>query len=301
MPVCRDIIAVLSPIRFAGDENAPADTLLQLGKDTAVAGSLLWCADKNREKLKDVEQGTVILSESSFQWLSEQGYPSGLNLVVVENPRRAFLQTVKAFFLNSRFEAGIQVTAQIHRSVHMQPDTVQIGHHTVIEKDVQIGKNVRIGHNTVILAGTVIADHVSIGSNCTIGGVGFGYEKDENGQYELIPHIGNVEIHEYAEIGNNVCIDRGVLGATRIGRNVKIDNLVHIAHGVEIGENSLVIANAMIAGSARIGKNVWVAPSSNIMQNIHIGDDALIGTASNVLKTVEPGAVMAGNPAKRIR
>lgn len=301
MPVCRDIIRTLSPLHFEGDENASVDTLIQLGKDIPAAGTLLWCADKNREKLKEVQAGTLILSRDSYEWLKEQGYPENLNLIVVENPRRAFLKTVKTFFYQAAFKAGIQASAQIHPSVLLDREAVQIGHHVVIEEGVTLGREVRIGHNTVILAGSIIGDHVSIGSNCTIGGVGFGYEKDEDGQYELIPHIGHVEIEAYAEIGNNVCIDRGVLGSTRIGRNVKIDNLVHIAHGVEIDENSLVIANAMVAGSARIGKNVWVAPSSSIMQNIRIGDNALIGTASNVLKEVEAGAVMAGNPAKRIR
>jgi UDP-3-O-[3-hydroxymyristoyl] glucosamine N-acyltransferase len=84
-------------------------------------------------------------------------------------------------------------------------------------------------------------------------------------------------------------------------KRIKVDNLVHIAHGVKVGENSLVIAHAMIAGSVNIGKNVWVAPSSSIMQKINVGDDSLIGMGSNVLKDVEKGTVVAGNPAKKIR
>lgn len=107
-------------------------------------------------------------------------------------------------------------------------------------------------HNTVILKDTIIEDNVVIGANNTIGGVGFGYEKDREGNFELIPHIGNVHIKRNVEIGNNTCIDRAVLGSTILEENVKVDNLVHIAHGVFVGRNSVVIANAMVAGSVNI-------------------------------------------------
>ena len=170
----------------------------------------------------------------------------------------------------------------------------------MIESDVIIGNNVRINHNTTILSDTVIHDNVSIGCNCTIGGVGFGYEMNAEGSYDVIPHIGNVEIMSGVEIGNNVCIDRAVLGSTLLKENVKVDNLVHIAHGVEIGENSLIIANAMIAGSVTIGKNVWIAPSSSIIQKLNIGDDSLVGIGSTVLKDVDKSTIVAGSPAKKI-
>lgn len=301
MPLCADIIARLQPVAFHGDEQAPVDEILQLGTDVPHARSIVWCADKNREKLREVELGTVIVSQESYAFVSSEGLTGSVNWIVVEQPRRAFLQVVKVFFYRTNEERIIQPTAQIHASAQIDRPTAAIGHNVIIEANVRIGKNATIGHNTVILAGTEIGDDVSIGNNNTIGGVGFGYEKDEDGTYELIPHIGNVRIDDQAEIGNNVAIDRAVLGSTVIGKNVKIDNLVHIAHGVQIGENSLVIANAMVAGSVKIGKNVWVAPSSSIIQNIAIGDDALIGMASNVLKPVEAGSVFAGNPAKKIR
>jgi UDP-3-O-[3-hydroxymyristoyl] glucosamine N-acyltransferase len=301
MPVCADIIALLQPSAFSGNEQAPVKEILQLGTDTPHGQSIVWCADKNREKLHEVKAGTVIVSRESFDFISAEGRAGAVNWIVVENPRRAFLQVVKAFFYRKDEQRIIQPTAQIHASATIDRETSAIGHNVIIEANVRIGKNATIGHNTVILSGTEIGDNVSIGNNNTIGGVGFGYEKDEDGSYELIPHIGNVHIEDNAEIGNNVAIDRAVLGSTIIGKNVKIDNLVHIAHGVQIGENSLVIANAMVAGSVKIGKNVWVAPSSSIIQNIAIGDDALIGMASNVLKPVEAGSVFAGNPAKKIR
>lgn len=108
-------------------------------------------------------------------------------------------------------------------------------------------------------------------------------------------------IKKDVEIGNNVCIDRAVLGSTVIGENVKIDNLVHIAHGVVIGENSLIIANSMIAGSCEIGKNVWVSPSVSVIQNTQIEDNALLGMGSVVIRNVDANTIVAGVPAKKTK
>ena len=141
-----------------------------------------------------------------------------------------------------------------------------------------------------------IHESLVIGHSSTIGSDGFGYE---NGL--RFNHIGNVIIEEGVEIGSNTCIDRGTLGSTIIGKGVKIDNLVHIAHNVVIGEGSLIIACAMIAGSVTIGDNVWIGPSVSIAKGLYIGDNAVIGMGAVVLKDVPEGATMVGNPAKRIR
>ena len=170
----------------------------------------------------------------------------------------------------------------------------------VIEENCSLGDFCVIDHNTVIKAGTVIGEYAKIGSNCTIGGVGFGYEQNDEGVYEMIPHIGNVLINNHVEIGNNVCIDRAVMGATILHEHVKVDNLVHIAHGVSIGKNSLVIANAMVAGSVEIGENSWIAPSASIKQKVTIGNNALVGLGSVVLKNVEDQSIVAGVPAKKM-
>ncbi len=263
---------------------------------------IAWCADKNKEQLLQLRQGTIIVSTTTYAWLSMQhANVSSLNLIVVENARRAFLTIVQTFFTPPKTIGTISPSAYIHSSVIINTTTCNIGHNVVIEANCIIGNNVEIGANTVLLEGTIIEDNVKIGCNNTIGGVGFGYEKDENGNYELIPHIGNVHIGNGAEIGSNNCIDRAVLGATIIEKNVKIDNLVHIAHGVILRENCLIIANAMIGGSTEIGKNTWVAPSTSIMQKIKVGNDALIGMAAVVLKDVEDRSVMVGSPAKKIK
>lgn len=257
--------------------------------------SLGWCSDKNKENLVHLSKGNVIVSQSVYQELKDQ---TDLNLIPVEKPRSAFLRILQEFFAEKITFGFVDPTAIIHSSVKYNSKAVNIGPNVVIEKDCIIGERVHIGANSVLKSGCHIGNDCSIGSNNTIGGVGFGYELNDENEYELMPHIGNVVLKDKVEIGNNVCIDRAVLGATILEENVKVDNLVHIAHGVKIGKNSLIIANAMIAGSVEIGENVWVSPSASIRQKLTIEDNALVGLGSVVVKNVLADSIVAGNPAK---
>jgi UDP-3-O-[3-hydroxymyristoyl] glucosamine N-acyltransferase len=116
----------------------------------------------------------------------------------------------------------------------------------------------------------------------------------------LIPHIGNVVIEEGVEIGNCTCIDKAVLGSTILRKNCKIDNLVHIAHGVEIGENALIIAHAMVAGSVHVGKNSWIAPGALIINQVSVGENTTVGLGAVVIKDVADNQTVVGNPARNI-
>lgn len=172
---------------------------------------------------------------------------------------------------------------------------------SVVDEGCEIGLGTKIWHFSHIMSGCKLGENCNIGANCTIGGVGFGYEKDETGDYELIPHIENVIIKDNVEIGNNTTIDRAVMGSTVLEENVKVDNLVHIAHGVKIGRNSMIIANAMIAGSVELGENVWIAPSSSIINGVSIGKNTIIGMGTVILKQVGEKDVMIGNPGRSIK
>ena len=241
------------------------------------------------------------MSVESAEILKKSNFNLLFNVIVVENPRKAFANVLRAFFLEKKEYGKIYSSATIEDSVKYNSETINIGPNVVIEDDVLIGDFVCIGANSVIKKGTIISDFVTIGSNCTIGGVGFGYELNDDGIYELIPHLGNVVLKEKVEIGNNVCIDRAVLGSTILEKEVKVDNLVHISHGVFIDENSLIIAHAMIAGSVKIGKNTWVAPCSSIKQKVIVGDNVTIGLGSVVLKNVSNNQTVVGVPAKNIQ
>jgi len=260
------------------------------------AETIGWCSDKNVEGLKELKEGVVLISEEAYRniaFLCE-----GLILVPQHNPRLSFSRILQEFFVTKTVFGTIASNVQVGDNVFIDMSKVCLGSNVVIESGCVIGQYVVIGANTVIKSNTIIEDNCSIGCNCTIGGVGFGYELNEQNQYELLPHIGNVYIENGVEIGNNVCIDRAVMGSTMLSENAKVDNLVHIAHGVQIGKNSLIIANAMIAGSVVIGDNVWVAPSSSIRQKLAIGNDSMVGLGAVVVKNVEPNSIVVGNPAK---
>ena len=174
---------------------------------------------------------------------------------------------------------------------------VDIGANVVIEENVLIGDYCIIGPNTILKAGTELANYVEIGSCNVIGGIGFGYSQNKNGEYEQFPHYGAVILKDHVHIGNNTCIDRGSLSDTILYEGVKVDNLVHIAHNVKIGKNSLIIAQSMIAGSVTIGENCWIAPSSCIRNAVKIGNQVTIGLASTVTKNVPDNSTVLGSPA----
>lgn len=291
----KDILKQIPHQRYIGNPNQIITKLLAADSLDLNSTSLCWCSNKNEDLLKNIISGTIICSPE----IKESNHKKECNYIIVDNPRLAFKRVIEIFFSEKEQDYSIAPSAQIHPTAKIS-NYVTIGHNVVIEENVQIGSYSKVGPNTVLLKNTIIGDHVTIGCNNTIGGVGFGYEKNEQNEYELIPHIGNVVIEDNVDIGNNSAIDRAVLGSTYLKNNCKIDNLVHIAHGAIIGENSLVIANSMIAGSVKIGKNVWVAPSSSILNKKIVADNAVIGMGSVVLKDVNENETIVGNPGKKL-
>jgi len=251
---------------------------------------IYWISDKRLDLQYKLLAGTVICSRNLTHFVPQCTY------IIVENPRRVFKDILTHHFIE-KCDPFVSGMAFVDASVIMGKD-VTIDHYAVIESGCIIGDNSVVGSHTVLKRNTIVGKSVVIGCNCTIGGVGFGYEKDQDGQYSVLPHLGNVVIGDFVEIGNNTCIDRAVMGSTLIRKNVKIDNQVHIAHGVEIGENSLVIANSMIAGSVVVGENVWISPCSSVLNKTVIGDNCMIGMGSVVIRNVNSGETIVGNPGK---
>lgn len=291
----NDILENIDYFDYKGEKVAKIKSIVSLDNVEQTKDALCWCSDNYQEKLVKIKTSSIIIVSKNV----ESKYISHLNCIIVENPRRTFQEILTKFFLVKR-APKIEKTAIIENDCILG-GSVYIGHNVVIEKGCRIGNNVKILHNTVIHEGTSIGDFVTIGSNNTIGGIGFGYEKNNERDFELIPHIGNVIINNFVDVGNNTCIDRAVLGSTILEENVKVDNLVHIAHGVHVGRNTVVIANAMIAGSVNIGENSWIAPSSSILNKKNIGSNSLVGLGAVVTKDVSDNSIVAGNPAKFIR
>ena len=290
-----EILELIKPSAFYGSDNTIISNVIQSNADNTDTEAIMWVSLKNIAQVSQIKYGTIICPNV----LKEEAIHEDCNYILVENPRYAFQAILKAFFTPQE-SFSIAKSAVIDASASIA-ENVFIGENVVIEKGVKVGANTKISHNTVILSYTNIGKNVMIGANNTIGGVGFGYEKNELNEFELIPHIGNVIIEDNVEIGNNTCIDRAVLGSTILKKNAKIDNLVHIAHGVEVGENSMVIANAMVAGSVKIGKNSWVAPSASILNQKKIGNNVTIGLSAVVVKDVADGMTVMGSPAEDIK
>ena len=242
---------------------------------------------------------------------------TGKALIIVEKPFLAFIKFLQIVSdqKNSQ-ECIIHESAKIAKTASLG-DKISVGAHVVIDEMTKIGNNVTIypnvfigkrcaiGSNCTIYPNVTIredvimGDRVIIHSSTTIGGDGFGYLQIEQ-KHVKIPQVGSVEIGDDVEIGSNVTIDRAALDKTIIRSGVKIDNHSHIAHNVIIGENTMLIAYAKIAGGARIGKNVMIAEDVGITDHAVIGDNCIIGGGSNVYKSLEPGSVVWGSPAKPI-
>lgn len=148
---------------------------------------------------------------------------------------------------------------------------------------------------------------IIIGKDCQIcptaklGNEGFGFEPNKNGELIFFPHFGNVIIENNVRIGSYVCVDRGNLHDTVIKNGVKIDNLVHIAHNVNVGENTLVVAGSVICGSVKVGKNCFIGANSTIREHLIIGNNVIIGMGSVVTKDIPDGEIWVGNPAKFLK
>jgi len=217
-------------------------------------------------------------------------------LLIHENPKLFFAQLVNCV-LTKEYKFEIHSTAIVHPEaiIHQK---CQIGPNTIIGK-CKIGEGTIIHGNCSIYDNVTIGKHVIIDSGAVIGAAGFGFVRDNEGIPHQFPQLGGVLIEDDVEIGANTCIDRGALEDTIIRKGVKIDNLVQIAHNVEIGKYTYIISQTVIAGSTKIGEKCWIAPSY-IMNKITIGDNVTIGFGSVVLKSANSCETYMGNPALSI-
>ena len=239
-------------------------------------------------------------------------------IIKCDNPNKAFAQVIKLFAPpDISYNPGIHPSAVISKSANISKDATIcacavirdkaiIGNNSIIESGVSIGEETVIGNNCMIYANVSIRERCKIGNNViihpgtVIGSDGFGYEASPEGIVK-IPQVGIVQIDNDVEIGSNCTIDRARFGKTHLKSGVKVDNLVHIAHNVEVGECSMLIGQSGIAGSAKIGKGVIIAAQAGINGHITIGDGAQVAGTSGVVKDIKPGAKAVGTPAESPR
>lgn len=228
----------------------------------------------------------------------ETSVPVGYNVIMCNDPKAVFFSILNNYWKKTQ-SVGIAPTAVVE-TTHIGRN-VSIGHNCYISPDVIIGDDVVIEHNVSIINKAVIGDRVLIHAGARLGTDGYGYYTDINGLNQKVEHYGGIVIGADSEVGANTCIDRGTLDDTVIGRNVKIDNLCHIAHNVKIEDNSMVIALSLLGGSSHLKRNSYIAPGVMVINQATIGEDAYVGMGAVVVRDVPDNKLVAGVPAKILR
>ena len=244
---------------------------------------------------------------------AEQDFPC--TVIKTANPYYAFCQVLDRYFNPNQHKSGreessfIADNADVAEEVYVGfgayvDDAAVIGKGVKIYPNVYVGRNVHIGPNTILYPGVKVYADCRIGAHCiihsgtVIGSDGFGFAPIGDGSYAKIPQIGNVLIEDHVEIGANCTIDRATLGSTILRKGVKFDNLIHIAHNVEVGENTYMAAACVVAGSTKIGKNCMFSGQVGIVGHIQVADNTIITAQSGISKTInKAGEIYMGSPA----
>jgi UDP-3-O-[3-hydroxymyristoyl] glucosamine N-acyltransferase len=274
-------------------------------------GELTFLANPRYEPYLELTQASAVI-------VSENHRNIGKPLIENPNPYLAFLKAVRLFAgEKERPRPGVHPTAVVSPGASVPADAC-VGPHVVLEAGARLGARAvvhagcYIGGNAVlgdevllyprvtVREECVLGDRVIVHSGTVIGSDGFGFVRDGD-VYRKLPQVGNVEIGDDVEIGANVTIDRATTGTTRVGAGSKIDNLVQIAHNVQIGRNCIIVAQVGISGSTVLGDHVVLAGQVGIVGHIEIGDGASVGAQSGVSKSVKAGERMFGHPARPLR
>jgi UDP-3-O-[3-hydroxymyristoyl] glucosamine N-acyltransferase len=272
--------------------------------EEANEGDLTFIANKKYlKKLKSTKASAILVSSKVAE---------GRNLIIVSDPYAALGKLLTLFYPLEHGPSGISPDACIEDGATVSSEATifprafigrgaKIGKGTVIYPGVFIGRNSSIGENSILYANVtinhscVIGNRVTLHSGVVIGADGFGFASP--GKHNTkVPQVGFVQIDDDVEIGANTTVDRAALGKTWIQRNVKIDNLVQIAHNVVIGENSVVTAQVGISGSTKLGKSVMVGGQTGMVGHINIGDNVMIAAGAKIHKDIKSGEIVGGAP-----
>jgi UDP-3-O-[3-hydroxymyristoyl] glucosamine N-acyltransferase len=287
------------------------------GLKEAQPGQLSFLANvKYAGMLSTTQASCIIVSEEFFQEHSRELEVSGKSFLVSANPYLTWAKILTHFFEAAvpKPRPGVHPSAVVEASAKIDPTAsvgalsvieagAEVGPGTVIMPMVYLGPRSKIGKDCLIYPQVsireecVLGDRVILHCGAVVGSDGFGYAKDGSKQYK-IPQIGNVIIEDEVEIGANVTVDRGAVGPTRIGRGTKIDNLVQIAHNVNIGQDCVIVAQSGVAGSSKLGDRVILAAQAGVVGHIEIGEDSIIGAQSGVPKSLPSKSIVFGYPAR---
>lgn len=296
------------------DGNAEASISQVVKIDEESNGGLSFLANPKYESFIYTTGADIVIVGHDFKPEND----INATLIRVEDPYLALASLLELYNKMKLEKSGISELAFIDESAQIGED-VYIGEFAFVGKNVVLGDGVKlyphayagdhskIGAGSTVFAGARLYHDTVIGKDCTIhsgviiGSDGFGFAPNEKGEYVKVSQTGNVIIEDNVEVGSNTTIDRATIGSTIIRKGVKLDNLIQIAHNVEIGENTVIAAQTGVSGSTKIGKNCMIGGQVGIVGHIKIGDNVKIQAQAGVPSNVKDGEIIMGSPAISIR
>ena len=273
-------------------------------------GALSFLANPKYEDYLYETASTVVIVNKT----QKLKHPVKCTLIRVDDAYRAFASLLEMYASQQQEKSGreepvfVAASATLGENIFIGAFTyiaenAKIGNHVKIHQQVYIGDNVTIGDNTILYPGVKIYRDCKIGNNCVIhsgaviGADGFGFAPQADTDFKKVPQIGNVVIEDCVEIGANTCVDRATMGSTILRRGVKLDNLIQVAHNVEIGENTVIAAQTGISGSCKVGKNCMFAGQVGLAGHLTVADGVKIGAQSGLNSSIKtPDSVLMGSP-----
>ena len=303
-------IALMIQGKIEGDATV---TVNQFGKiESALVGEISFLANPKYEDFLYQSKASIVIVNESL----ELKKPVSATLIRVPDAYAAFATMLTKYQeLKSQNLTGIQTPSFIAPTAKLGKDhfvaafayiseSVKIGDQVKIFSNVVIGDNVVIGNNVILHPGVIIYADCILGNNiiihagAVIGSDGFGFAPTADGSYQKVPQLGNVLIEDDVEIGANTTIDRATIGSTIIKKGVKLDNLVQIAHNVEIGQDTVIAAQVGLSGSTKVGKGVMMGGQAGAAGHLSIADGVKVAARSGITKTIDKAnATITGFPA----
>ncbi len=306
-------IAELLHGRVEGNPNAEVWNVAKI--EEGAPGMLSFLANPKYTHYIYETQSSVVIVNDDFEALA----PIQATLIRVPDAYAAFAKLLAYYDQMSQNKQGISSLAFVASSAQLG-ENLYLGEFAFVGENAKIGNNVKlypqvsvgdgcvIGDNTTLYPGVKLYRNTVIGQDCilhagaVLGADGFGFAPQPDGHYEKIPQVGNVVIEDNVEIGANTTIDRSTMGSTRVRKGVKLDNLIHLAHNVEIGENSALAAQVGVSGSTHLGKNCVVGGQSGFVGHITIADGSKFGGQSGIMGSIkEENKEFMGTPIQPLR
>ena len=304
--------AVIAEFLKGEVEGNPETSVNDISKiEEGKPGTLSFLANPKYEKFIYETTSSIVIVNADFKPQKE----IGATLIRVNNAYESFAALLRLYEQSKPRKSGTSEMASISETASLGKD-LYVGEFTVISENasigdgvqlypqVYIGDNVKIGEGSVLHPGVKVYEGCEIGSHCVIhagaviGGDGFGFAPNQDNNYEKVPQVGRVIIEDHVEIGANTTVDRATMGATVLRKGVKLDNLVMIAHNVEVGENTVIAAQSGISGSTKVGENCMFGGQVGLIGHINIASGVKIAAQSGITKDIkQEGIVVQGSPA----